>query len=87
MTFNMDTLHLTLTFIKIVDSASFQETELMFQEGPNRTVSYTLTDITRLTLDPSTVVETQLRENDAVAKLGLDWHLAELIHTSHSVVV
>ena len=50
-------------------------------------MSYTLTDITRLTLDPSTVVETRLRENDAVAKLGLDWHLAELIHTSHSVVV
>jgi len=49
MTFNRDTLHLTLTFSKVVDSASFQETELMYQDGPNRTVSYTLTDITRLT--------------------------------------
>ena len=71
---NMNTLRLTFTFNEIVDSATFQETELTFQDGRNRTVSYTLTDIERLTLDPSTIVVTRLRDNDAVAlkaRLGL----------------
>ena len=64
---NLDDLTLSFTFDEIVDSASLEETQLTFQDGVNGTLFYSLTDINRLTPDPSTVVETELVNADSVA--------------------